>query len=418
MNETAVAYAVSPGDGSRNSAEKNSKKILPFESSLHCRTALKAEPSTTAVVVCGGRGEVSPINLAAALCADEPDRDVYLMEDQPDESLANRTRVAGIRGIINSTQAQQLLNQPIPPLRTLPSLNAQTKTIRTSLSAGAPRVESGSQGSVIGFFSGRGGVGKSTIALLSALAAQKRGSRVALVDLDIQFGDIGFLAGNEPLSRFQRLSLSQICQEQSPVPLSDEALTLILAPDHPEQGEQYAPEIHALLDDLAAQRDLVFVNTGAFWSDVHAQTVQRCDHLVFLMDQRATSIEACKQVIDLCLRLQTPQVRFAFALNGCGHHAPLTPQDVSLALGGVEVMGLADGGSLVDELLALGCPLELLRSGNALADSIEFLLNRLTGNASSSKESQSQRKEGARRGAILDFAALKDFFKGVNRVAS
>jgi pilus assembly protein CpaE len=253
---------------------------------------------------------------------------------------------------------------------------------------------------------------------MSALVAQRRGARVALVDLDLQFGDMGYLAGREPSNKMRHLSLAQLCAEDGLPALSDGELALVLAPDRPEQGEQFAPAIPRLLDRLAACRDLVVVNTGSFWTDVHARALRRCDHLVFLMDQRATSIEACKQVVDLCLRLQTPQVRFHYVLNGCGRHAALTPLDVGLALGGVEVCGLADGGTLVDELLALGCPLELLGSGNALVASLEGFLDGLIG-------SQTTRTDGAqtgrveRRGAkLFNLAALRGFFEGAHRVAT
>jgi pilus assembly protein CpaE len=285
------------------------------------------------------------------------------------------------------------------------------------VSLAAPRLSFG-QGRVVGFFSGRGGVGKSTVALMTALVAQRRGARVALVDLDLQFGDMGYLVGREPSNGIRQLSLAQLCAEEDPPVLSDEELVLVLAPERPEQGEQCAPAIPRLLRGLATRRDLVVVNTGSFWTDVHARTVQHCDHLVFLMDQRATSIEACKQVVDLCLRLQTSQIRFHYLLNGCGRHAVLTPLDVGLALGGVQVGGLADGGTLVDELLALGCPFELLGSGNAFIASLEGFLDDLMGQqAMRATLEQSGRAE--RHGAkLFDLAALRGFFEGARRVAT
>jgi pilus assembly protein CpaE len=161
--------------------------------------------------------------------------------------------------------------------------------------------------------------------------------------------------------------------------------------------------------------------------------MRQCDHLAFLMDQRATSVEACKQVIDLCLRMQMPQVRFHYLLNGCGRHAALMPQDVSLALGGVEVYGLADGGSLVDELLALGCPLELLNSGNAFVASLEGFLDGImshhplpaavgqateaprTGRATRTGRAKEPRGGRAR---AFKFSALRNFFEGAHRVAT
>jgi pilus assembly protein CpaE len=271
---------------------------------------------------------------------------------------------------------------------------------------------------VVGIFSGRGGVGKSTVSLMSAFAAQRRGARVALVDLDMQFGDMGFLAGKEPTARIQRLPLTQLCAQKGLAPLAEETLTLVLAPDQPEEAEQLASAVPWLLEELASQRDLVIINTGSFWADVHAMAIRRCDRLALLTDQRATSIEACKQAVDLCLRLQVPQARLLFLLNGCGRHAALTPQDVSLALGGVEVLGLADGGTLVDELLALGCPLELLTSGNAFISSLEALLDLLMGQRSPVARTAEAEQGTGRKAKVFDLAALRGFFEGAHRVAT
>jgi pilus assembly protein CpaE len=446
MDERAVAYSFVPSEGRGAVEGRGTGRVVPFFSSEQCRLALRGEPPAVSAIVCNGRGEVTAVNLAAALCADAPERDIYLMENRPTGSLAGRARVAGIRGIINSAQADSLLAPlfglavPAGSRRLIPELPAprqadaagssrtsapapsQAKTPAPRQADAAPSLSAVArpslrQGRVACLLSGRGGVGKSTVALMTAFAAQRRGSRVALVDLDLQFGDMGYLAGKEPSSRIERLSLAQLCGQEAPPPLPDEALALVLAPEQPEQGEQFAPAVPRLLEQLAAAHDLVVINTGSFWTDVHAQTVRCCDHLVFLMDQRATSIEACKQAVDLCVRLQAPQARFHYLLNGCGRHAALTPQDVGLALGGVEVCGLADGGSLVDELLALGCPLELLASGNAFVASVEAFLDTLAGHPSKGSLA-GQAERGGRRGAkIFDLTALRGFFGEVRRVA-
>jgi pilus assembly protein CpaE len=538
MSEQVVAYLLpaSPDEGFGGSLSEGANRQVPLlgeqgvldvivgvsrqarmlASSEECRSALRLQSPAVSVIVCNrsGVGLVTPINLAAALCSDTPERDVYLLEDAPTESLAGRVRAAGIRGILNSLQAQRLLGveretpagplAPSTPLVSLappvalaslvpeaqpaasggrevlgfatgwtgepatgwtgepatgesnralvadvsatdgfPASRADTRPLPLVASQGSQSAAilpfpaaSGdavtlggtarvatplAQGRVVGFFSGRGGVGKSAVSLMTALAAQKRGLRVALVDLDLQFGDMGYLAGKESASRIQRFSLAQLCAAEMP-PLATEPMTLVVAPAQPEQGEQLAPALPRLLEGLASQRDLIVLNTGSFWTDVHAKAVQRCDHLVFLMDQRATSIEACKQAVDLCLRLRAPQARFLFALNGCGRHAALSVQDVSFALGGVEVAGLADGGALVDELLSLGCPFELLSSGNAFVASLEGLLDALVGHTSTSTAHAAvaddrERKE-RRQAGIFDLTALRNFFGGAYRVAT
>lgn len=474
MNEQGIAYTFSLPEGQiRPGAEGATGLASPssfastigastvFTSGEECRGALRYDPVNVSVIVCNNFiGTMTPINLAGALCADMPERDVYLMEDKPTESLVFRARAAGIRGIIDSSQAsgllgvdrKQLAQEPVqadrkdplpigrPPMPSLPVVcpepafsdmptapfplvpTATPSSSPTPFSAPSPLTalpnKAFGKGRIVGFFSGRGGVGKSTVSLMTALLARQRGVRVALVDLDLQFGDLDYLAGKEPSNRIQRIELEQSYADIFSCPLSDDALALIIPPDQPEQGERYVSAIPSFLFGLAAQRDLVVVNTGSFWTDVHARIVQCCDHLAFLMDQRATSIEACKQVVDLCVRMQAPQARFVYLLNGCGRHASLTPMDVTLALGGVEVLGLADGGPLVDELLALGCPMELLTSGNAFVLALEALLDTLMVQEKPETASGLSRAGEGERSRVASLFGLKRLFGGAHRVAT
>jgi len=499
MNDHAVAYSLSfPQDmdhcgsllpDNPGQCDDKNGSVITFTSSEECRASLRNAPAAVPVIVCNGFGTVTPINLAAALCMDALERDVYLMEDSPTESLASRCRSAGIRGILDHSQAMRLLddnrtlwirdadlsrsaNQSLTlcqsedtshssamvsaPLSTLspgefqPVLESLPTTVPEMLGDypcqdgyplpiehpsmnGHPlsdgfspliepqqstMVNQVGKGRIIGIFSGRGGVGKSTVALMSALLAQRNGSRVALVDLDLQFGDLDFLAGKEPSSRIQRLTLQEICGNVGAYSCPDDVMSLISPPKQPEQGESYASDIPELLYGLAAKRDLVVVNTGAFWTEIHARIAQCCHHLMFLMDQRATSIEACKQVVDLCVRMQTPQARFLYLLNGCGKRASLSPFDVSLALGGVEVNGIADGGSLVDELLALGCPMELLSSGNAFINSLDALLGSLLGQVSAISPQEPLVVQGHNKVKAFNLSSLRDLFGGMRRVTT
>ncbi|MDR1422126.1 MAG: P-loop NTPase [Coriobacteriales bacterium] len=264
-----------------------------------------------------------------------------------------------------------------PPQETSPSQESAPLRETAALS---PR--SSTQGLLVGVFAGRGGVGKSVVALMLGILAGRRGLRVAVVDLDLQFGDMSYLAGREEHGSLRKVSITELTGGAScsrgtlEVPSGE--LLVVEAPNQPEQAELLFTHIPDLLNDLTRVCDLVIANTSSFFSDIHAELARRCSHLIFLMDQRSTSVTACKQAMELCVRLQVPQARFLFALNGCGRYAALGTQDVSLALGGMEVCELADGGTLVDELLALGCPGELAISGNAFITSLAALLDQLT----------------------------------------
>ncbi|MCL1891436.1 MAG: AAA family ATPase [Coriobacteriia bacterium] len=412
-----------------------------FESGMDCRKALTHAASTVQVVVSEEASDVAALNLVAALHFDEPQRDIYLVAENPSAAFSSRVRAAGGRGIIDHVQLTALVNVEFPaatqplvatsllsttqplapvvaqPLETVTSLPllpavAQLQTPTTPLplvsavaqsfapalvqpqavaaaaqplTPAAPQLFSPAifeqtplpattKGCAAAFVSGRGGVGKSTLSLLTAFLLKQRGLKVVLIDLDVQFGDLSYLVEQTPDIFLQRMSLGMALNgPERPLP-SEKRLCLIESPMRPEEAEECASEILELIKSLKTNADYVLINTGSFWSELQAILAQSADQLIFVMDQRATSIQGCKQVADLCVRLQIPSTRFCFLLNRCGRSAPLTSLDASMALGGAEVLTIHDGGSLVDEMLSLGCPQELLESDAAFAASFDALL--------------------------------------------
>jgi len=228
-------------------------------------------------------------------------------------------------------------------------------------------------GIVAALVSGRGGVGKSSLAVLSAMDLWKGGSKVALIDMDLQFGDISILAGNEPESRIQRLGIEQLSENQMRIPSFEGSLLLVEAPHHPEAAEELIHQIPPLLSALRSAADLVLINTACLWNEAAAVLASSVDKLLICMDQRATSISAARQVVDLCIRLQIPSTHLYYLLNRCERNAAITDIDASLAMGGVDIITIVEGGADVDELLSLGCPQELLRAQSSLRQSIHEL---------------------------------------------
>ncbi|MDR1357921.1 MAG: P-loop NTPase [Coriobacteriales bacterium] len=229
------------------------------------------------------------------------------------------------------------------------------------------------KGVVAAFISGRGGVGKSSLTVLTAIELWLAGSRVAMLDMDLQFGDVGVLAGNEAPSRIQRLGIEQLCNNRMKLPTSEGSLLLVEAPRNPELAEELVHQIPELLAALRRVADIVLINTGCLWNEAAAVLASSADRLIICMDQRATSVSAARQVVELCVRLQIPSTRLCYLLNRCARNAPITDIDASLAMGGVTILTIAEGGMDVDELLSLGCPCELLSAQAPLRQSIQKL---------------------------------------------
>ena len=228
-------------------------------------------------------------------------------------------------------------------------------------------------GYVLTVMGGGGGTGKSTVATLCACCMQASGRKTVIVDADLQMGDVAYLLGCE----------SPLCiDDLIEAPLRIESLkgegrlpAIVAIPKRMERSELAAEQMAVVVDALRHRFDMVVVNTGSTWGDMHVQLIEASTNVLFVVDQRPSSIRACRHALDLCSRCGIASKPFLYAVNRCSRKALFSSIDVSCALQGVHVHELQDGGKAVEELLGSGQPLDLLDMGNPLVKSIGCLLD-------------------------------------------
>lgn len=265
------------------------------------------------------------------------------------------------------------------------------------------------QGYALCVMSASGGTGKSVVSALSALIAAAHGYKTLLIDADLQFGDAASMF-EESLSLpadavIARPELMEQARMGSGMPL------IVSAPERIEQSELYLPQMPGLIDRARESFDVVVVNTGSFWTESHVQIIEVCSNVLFLMDQRPTSVRAVKRALELCARCGIASQPFLFAVNRCSRHALLTSLDVSCALGGVAVAELKEGGGSVAELSSSGMAARLLDDHNDLCVSLNDFLGTLIPDAlglvprssvpgGKRGKAKARRKSGKRKGKV------------------
>ena len=377
--------------------------------------------------------DMEAINLAAAIKNDQPSLRVCLVGPQGDGSMYSRAyaahidavfdqalfahtyyaikqtqRVDGLRvptgardvGLGVSSQALDsgglLAATPHPKLEgaSLDIPHTETRTVPNS--ARNPRRRSGALVPVV---SGSGGAGKSIVSALLALVCAEAGLKTVLLDYDLQFGDERYLLGWD-----EALALDELIAEPentATLPVGVGGIALLAAPHRLENAEDVVREMPRVLTDLQAHFDVVIANTGAAWAEQHAVLLERCSTGLFLIDQRSTSVRACKHALALCERCSIAATPFRFALNRVAKGAPLTSIDVSCALGGAPVLELKDGGREIEECMAAGVVPELLTEKNELCTSVRRVAEELVPGMASPADDRKARGAKQRRGGLL-----------------
>lgn len=361
-----------------------------FSSAEEARRFLRADRLVDEVWVASS-DDVAPINLAATLKRDRSDRCVCMLAFEDTGSLKSRVSATGIDASLTrqaladryarrkqayacpwpttAPQAHAPATASAPVARPVPGPAPAPAPRSAQLEDRRPRAHAGFLLPVV---SGSGGAGKSTVAVLSALIAQRMGFNTLLLDFDLQFGDVPALMGaQDPLTVDDVLAApARLDQLRS----DGRQPAILAAPRRLEDSEAVVGQAPQLLDQLMARFDVVVANTGAAWAEQHALLLERSSKALFLVDQRPSSLRACQHALDLCARCGIATGPFLYALNRCAKNALFTSIDVSCALRGAHVFELKDGGGDVEELLGSGLPFELLASKNDLCASLEQVL--------------------------------------------
>ena len=150
------------------------------------------------------------------------------------------------------------------------------------------------QAPLVTLVSASGGTGKSTLALLAGHLVARQSIRTAILEGDLQFGDMGYWLGLD-------VALSNLAQGTAcnPVPISAK-LDLFKAPVLPEVAEEVADAVVELMDHVRNRYDLVIADTGQYWSGLTGALLVSSDLVIILMDHRRSSVYGAIKAGELC----------------------------------------------------------------------------------------------------------------------
>ncbi|MFE5244320.1 MULTISPECIES: AAA family ATPase [unclassified Streptomyces] len=179
--------------------------------------------------------------------------------------------------------------------------------VRRHLGAGGD-VFTGPGGTVVTVTGAKGGVGATVTAVQIALAAQTSGNTVALVDLDLQTGDIAsYLDVQFRRSIVDLAAISDI----SPRVLSDAVFThdtgmaLLLAPGEGERGEEVSDRsARQIVSALRSRYEVVVIDCGSQMQGANAAAVEMADIALLVTTPDVVAVRGAKRIVRMWDRLQ------------------------------------------------------------------------------------------------------------------
>ncbi|MEU8778747.1 AAA family ATPase [Streptomyces sp. NPDC048606] len=195
---------------------------------------------------------------------------------------------------------------------------------------GGERVPTGPGGRVVTVSGAKGGVGTTFTAVQFALAAAAAGRRTALVDLDLQAGDVGSYLDVQ----FRR-SIADLAgiQDISPRVLQDAVyddrtgLALLLAPAEGERGEEVDERAaRQVIGALRTRYELVVVDCGTVVTGAGATAVELADVAVMVTTPDVVAVRAAKRLVRMWERLQVRKAEdTTMVVNRWSKHTEIQP---------------------------------------------------------------------------------------------
>lgn len=185
---------------------------------------------------------------------------------------------------------------------------------------------------VITIFGAKGGLGKTTLATNLAVKLAESRKKVALVDLDLQFGDVHIFLDIEPTD-----TISELAQESSTptidvvrsyMTVHSSGVHVLCAPKSPEYAELISPEkVQNILNLLRTYYDYVIIDTPPTFNDTTLTAIEAASIILFVCGLDISILKNSKLSISLLESLHQME-KAKIIINRASKMASITISDV------------------------------------------------------------------------------------------
>jgi pilus assembly protein CpaE len=270
--------------------------------------------------------------LAGALQQGTPDISVLLIRRQESGELIRQALNVGVKGVLSSASDETAV-------RTAAARAVEiARTLRGRLGGGAPtdNGEGRAPGKVVTVFSSKGGCGKTFLSTNLAVSLTRNGAEVALVDLDLHFGDVAIM-----LHLFPSHTIYDAAQNPGLDALSlksfltrhDSGIWALVAPTEPTVADTINPgTIGNILKLLRSAFDYVVIDTPPAFSEPVLAAFDESDWLVMLATLDVPSIKNLRLTLQTMELLHFPKGRIRVVVNRADSKVGLRLPDVEKLL--------------------------------------------------------------------------------------
>lgn len=314
-----------------------------------------------------------------------PDVSVIIVSVQGEQEYLRKAMAAGAREFITKPFSSDDLTNTI-----IKVFEVEQKRKEKLV----PRIEEEVKSKVITVFSTKGGVGKTTVASnIAAAIARETRKKVALIDLDLQFGNMGVFL-NIPIKN----TIMDLIKETSDFDskLIEEYMVshysgvkVLLAPIKPEYAE-FVTSVHIekIIKSLKENYHYIIIDTPTNLDEVTLTALDLADKILFVSGLDLPTIKNTKDGIGIMESLHYSKEKLHIVINKSSEQFGIKNKDFEETVKYPIWASIPEDSQTVITSINKGFPFVLTRTETKAAKSILDIVNELTGGKAKQEEAE------------------------------
>lgn len=327
---------------------ENVKKLLQFESDVEvvgvARTGKEAiqasqDLNPDVVLMDINMPDMDGIAATEAIRAKQQAVQVVILSVQSDQNYMRRAMLVGARDFLTKPpMGDELISAIRRAGEMAQAEKAKAARVQAIPLAGVPGVAvsyGGPKGKIVVVYSPKGGTGCTTIAVNLALALNSADTRVALVDGNLQFGDVAMFVNEQGKNTILDLAprvdeLDAEIVEEVMVKHSASGLHILAAPIGPEHAEKVSSsQFSKILEYLTHLYAYIVVDTASAINDLMLAAIDVSDLIVLVTTQDIPAIKNSRLFLGVLNSLGVRRESIMFIMNRFDKKINITPERVA-----------------------------------------------------------------------------------------
>lgn len=318
---------------SSQEALENLRRELPIKDDLH--------------QVASHFGTVS--ELARTVAREDLDLAVASLPDlglehlgQLESALTVNPKVALIL-VTEEHSAEFLLRAMHAGVREVVPLDSPREALFSAFSRQTGRLEAlkggGRKARVIAFMPAKGGSGSTFLATNLGFVLASHGRRVAVLDLNLQFGDVAlFVSDKRPKS-----NVADVCREahrldaellEASMMNIGENFSVLAAPDSPERAPEVRPDVVERIIALARTRfDIIILDVGRILEAVSIKALDEAETIYLVVQAALPTLHDARRLVGILQGLGYDREKLRIVLNRIDKKGDIGVREVAKTLG-------------------------------------------------------------------------------------